>query len=308
MKLLKPNFWKTKINIFTIVLYPLTLLVTLYIEIKKKILKKSTFKIPIICVGNIYIGGTGKTPTAILIANELKKIGKNPAIIKKYYKNHMDEHNLIRKYFEKLILNKSRTEAIIKAIHDGHDISILDDGFQDYKISKNKNIICFNQNQKIGNGLIIPAGPLREKLNSISSNDIILINGKKDKKFEKTLSQINKNIEIFYSKYVLKNKNEFKNHKFLAFAGIANPENFFSLLNLNNFKIEKKLIFPDHYEFSKTELLKIIFDADKNGYKIITTEKDFLRIKKYNLKEINYIKVELVIEQKKKFIDRILNI
>ena len=131
------------------------------------------------------------------------------------------------------------------------DVVILDDGFQDHKIIKNFNIICFNQTQKIGNGLVIPAGPLREDLNSLSRADIILINGKKDKNFEKKIFKINKEVLIFYSNYKLLNLKKFRKKNLIVFAGIGNPSNFFDLLKKNKLKIKKKYIFPDHYDYKK---------------------------------------------------------
>ena len=107
----------------------------------------------------------------------------------------------------------------------GYDSVILDDGFQDYSIKKDLNILCFNKNQLIGNGLLLPSGPLREGLNSLERADIIIINGEKDSEFEKIL-KINKNLEIYYSIYNPVNLNEFKNKELLAIAGIGNPENF----------------------------------------------------------------------------------
>ena len=118
----------------------------------------------------------------------------------------------------------------------------------------------------------------------------------------------NKSIEIIYSNYRVQDIREFKNKNLFAFAGIGNPENFFSLLSENNLKIERKLSFPDHYEYNKTELLDIINYSKKKNLHIVTTEKDLFRIKKFNLKEIKPINVDLEIEKKEKFIKKILNI
>ena len=98
MIIAKPKFWDNKIGIYSIILLPLTLIILAYIFFKRKFTKEIKFNIPIICVGNIYIGGTGKTPTSILLAKELSNLGKKPVIIKKYYKNHQDEHELILVY------------------------------------------------------------------------------------------------------------------------------------------------------------------------------------------------------------------
>ena len=112
MKLSKPKFWDKKNSLNSLILIPFTLIILLIIFFKKKFTKSEKFNIPVICVGNIYIGGTGKTPTSIYLASELAKINKNPVILRKYYKSHIDEHNLIRKNFKNLILDHNRINGI----------------------------------------------------------------------------------------------------------------------------------------------------------------------------------------------------
>jgi tetraacyldisaccharide 4'-kinase len=305
MKLNKPKYWDVKNSFFSIFLFPVSLIVLALISLKKKITQSINFNIPIICIGNIYIGGTGKTPSSIYLARELLKLGKKPVILRKYYKSHDDEHRLIKRRTENLILCQNRSDGIREAEKSGFDIVILDDGLQDYKIKKNLNVVCFNQNQLIGNGLVIPSGPLRESLNSLKDADVILINGKKDNDFEEKLLNINKNLEFFYSFFKPKNIDKFENKKLLAIAGIGNPENFFKLLNQYDLNIEKKLIFPDHYEFTKDEIKNIIEDAKIKNLQVIMTEKDYFKIKKFNMPEIKYLEVSLEIKQKEKLIKKI---
>ena len=304
MILNKPKYWDKKIGIISILLFPITIIVLITNFFKKKITKSKKFNIPIICIGNIYVGGTGKTPTSIFLGNELKKLGRNPAILRKFYDAHADEYNLIKKYFNNLILNKSRLEGIKSEMHN-FDSIILDDGFQDYTIKKNLNIICFNQNQMIGNGMVLPSGPLRESIYSLKRANIILINGERNIKFEDKIFKINKNLEFFYSTYKPINLGEFKNKKLLAIAGIGNPENFFNLIENNDLRIDEKIIFPDHYKISKTEMQKILKKAEVKNYQIIMTEKDFFKIEKYKLKNIKYLKILLEINEHEKFLKRI---
>ena len=161
IKINKPKFWdKKNLSFFAVLLYPLSLIVIFVVNLKKLFSKEIDFKIPIICVGNIYIGGTGKTPTSIILAKELVGKGIRPVILRKYYKNHIDEINQIKNTFNHLIINKNRIDGINEAINKNYDTVILDDGLQDYKVKKNLNIVCFNQNQLIGNGLVIPSRPL----------------------------------------------------------------------------------------------------------------------------------------------------
>ena len=307
MQLNKPKFWDKK-SFLTYFLFPFSVLVMLFVYFKKKTTKSLKFNIPIICVGNIYVGGTGKTPTSIYLAKALSKIGRNPVILRKYYKNHIDEHEILQKNFDNVIINTDRTKGILEAINRKHDSVILDDGFQDYKIKKDLNIICFNQIQLLGNGFVLPAGPLRDNLNSLKKANLILINGKKDKKFEEKLSCINDSLKIFYSKYVPTNLDRFKNKKLLAIAGIGNPENFFKLLSENNLDLRESIVFPDHYKFKEEEISKIIKSAHQNNMHIITTEKDYYKIKKFNIKNIEYLKINLEIADKEKFLQKIKKI
>ena len=228
--------------------------------------------------------------------------------MRKFYRSHKDEHNLIKKKFTNLILSKNRIDGIRKAEREKYDSVILDDGFQDYKIQKDLSILCFNQNQLVGNGLVLPSGPLRESLNSIGSAQIILINGKKSEAFEKKILNINKNLEIFYSSYKPENIDQFKNKKLLAIAGIGNPDNFFQLIEENGLNINKKLVFPDHYEFNKTEIQNIKDEARDNNYQIIMTEKDYFKIKEFDIDNLEYLKISLEITDKEKFIKTIHNL
>ena len=168
------------------------------------------------------------------------------------------------------------------------------------------NIVCFNSNQLIGNGYILPAGPLRESLRSLIRANIIVINGDKKDAFEKKILNISKSLKIFYSHYLPTNINEFRNKKLLAFAGIGNPDNFFQLLLRYKLDIRKKIYFPDHYEYSEKDLEKINIESTKNNYTVITTEKDFHRIKKSGLNNLNYLKLEVIIEEEEKFMKEIL--
>ena len=211
------------------------------------------------------------------------------------------------KKFNSLILNSNRVQAIKEAEKKGFDVVVLDDGFQDHSFKKNLNIICFHSNQSIGNGLVLPSGPLRENLTSLKKAHIVVINGNKNHLLEKQILNISSNIEIYYSKYTPLNIKEFQNKKLFAFAGVGNPNNFFELLKENNLNVQKTLSFPDHYHFTKLELEKIKEEGLNNNFEIITTEKDFYRIKNYGFDNIKYLKIELQIHKKDKLIKQILN-
>ncbi len=303
IKLNKPKFWDRKVSFIATTLLPFTLIYIFLNNLKKIFTKDRKFKIPIICVGNIYLGGTGKTPTSILLAAELSKLGKRTVILRKLYKNHEDEYNLIRKNFKNLILRKNRVDGLKEAEKFNFEVVIMDDGLQDYKIKKDLKIVCFNSNQLIGNGLTIPSGPLRENLSILKNVKIVIINGNKEINFEKKILNINKQLKIFYSHYKPINLAQFKNKKLLAVAGIGNPENFFQLIEKYNLKIHKKLIFPDHYNFSKAEVQEIVNESKNKNYQIIMTEKDYFKVNKFNFENINFLKVSLEINEKERLIN-----
>ena len=311
MLLKKPRFWDYKhISFLAIVLSPLSFFVNIFNYIKLKISKKKNFSIPIICVGNIYLGGTGKTPLASEIFKITQSLGKNPAFVKKYYDYLKDEITMLKKVGTTFV-SESRKEAIEYLIKNKNDIAILDDGFQDFTIKKKFSVVCFNQKQWIGNGLVIPSGPLRERFAAINRADCIVINGQKDIKIENQIYKKNQKAKIFYSKYKAVDINIFKDKQICAFAGIGNPSNFFDLLRENNLNLIHTFSFPDHHHYSilDTEMLAgSLMEKEGKNKILLTTEKDYFRFSEdslINKLSIQYLKVELEIENKDNFIELI---
>jgi tetraacyldisaccharide 4'-kinase len=304
----KPNFWdKNKISFFSILLFPITILIKIVTFFKPYLVKNQKHPIPIICVGNIYLGGTGKTPLCIKIFSILKELGKNPAFIRKKYDDYEDEFELQKKTGP-IYQNKNRSMAIKEAIVAKINISILDDGFQDFSIKKNLSIVCFNEKKWIGNGLTIPSGPLRESLFALKRANCVVINGNKNNIIESELLKYNKELKIFYSKYRPLNIEEFKNKNVIAFAGIGNPDSFFSLLIDNNINILKKIKFPDHYNFSQKEIEKLVNQAQEKNATLLTTEKDYHRISKNYKNKISFLKILVEIKDQNKFTEEIKKI
>ena len=305
MRILKPKFWDQNYFTFSsLILLPVTLLYGIIIFLRKKLFSQKKFPISVICVGNLYIGGTGKTPISIEICKFLRELSQNPVVIRKKYQDQDDEIFLLKKY-SKVLVSKNRSEAISKAIEKKYNFAVLDDGYQDLSIKKDLSIICFHGNQKIGNGLTIPSGPLRESLKELKNCQIILINGKRDLEFELKLKRYNSKIQFFYYKYFPKNIENYKNKKLIAFAGIGNPENFFDLLKQSHLNIVKEISYPDHYTFNEKELNKLNELEKTFNAKLITTEKDFMRINPFIRKKYDFIKIAIKFEEEEKFKKRL---
>ena len=305
MKLNKPKFWDVpKISFWVIILLPLSFIFLLASFIRRALKIENKFQVPVICVGNIYVGGTGKTPLAAEIFKIVKSYGKNPGFVKKGY-DYLDDEIKMLKKIAKVYSNKNRREAINSLISSKHDVAILDDGFQDFSIKKDFSILCFNSQQLIGNGFIIPSGPLREGMKSIKRADCVLINGNKNLQFENKIKKINKNVKIFYSKYKIKNLDKFRNKKVIAFAGIGNPSNFFDLLKENNINIKKMNSYPDHHNYSEDDYKYLIEEKKEHDVLLVTTEKDYSRLSEKIKQNFECIEVDLEIENKNEFINLI---
>jgi len=308
MNFFKPNFWdKTEFSLFPLLLYPITLIIKLLTLLKPLLTKKNQCSIPVICVGNIYLGGTGKTPLSIEIYSILKNLNMNPAFIRKKYQSFQDEVKL-EKQTGPIYQNKKRIKAIKEAIQNNIDIVILDDGFQDFSINKDLSIVCFNENQWIGNGFTIPSGPLRENLSSLKRTNLVFIKGEKNTDIENKIYNENKKIKIYYTKYKPTNINDFKNKNILAFAGIGNPINFFDLLKKDNVNTIEEIKFPDHYNYSGKEIEDLINRAKEKNSILLTTEKDYFRINQKYKKNINFLKIKVEIENKDRFVEEIKKI
>ena len=307
MKLKKPKFWDYQSpNFLSYILLPLTfplIINNFLLNLKKNI--KENHKPKKICIGNIYVGGTAKTPLTIKIYQILNNLNIKTATIKKFYKNHYDEQKMLS---EKTILycEKTRIAALNKAIKDKVNVAIFDDGLQDKSINYDLRIVCFNNIKWIGNGFLIPAGPLREKINSISKYDLAFLNGneKDNSNLKLLLKKYNANIEVFESNYKVLNIKQFNiNEKYIIFSGIGNPDSFKQTLISNNIKITKEIIFPDHHNYTQKDIDYIRLQARQFNSKILTTEKDYTKIKSYKNDDIKYLKIELDIKNEDKLID-----
>ena len=300
MKLKKPRFWDyKKPNFISYLLLPFTfplIINNFFLKLKKNNTNNS--KIKKICIGNIYVGGTAKTPLTIKIYQILNSLKFKTATIKKFYTDHIDEQKMLTEK-TKLYCLKDRNMALNKAIKDNNDVVIFDDGLQDKSIIYDLEFVCFNNIKCIGNGLLIPAGPLREKIKSIKKYDAIFINGNEadNSDFKLLIKKYNKDIKIFESTYSPINIEKFDiNERYLVFSGIGNPESFKEILMKNKFNIIKEIIFPDHYNYTQDDIDEIKTQAKKLNATIITTEKDYTKINSSNYDDIKFLQIDLKIK------------
>ena len=318
-----PKFWYIKRDSFlSNVLYPFSLVFRVGTKIRNNTSKEKNAKLPIICVGNIVIGGAGKTPVALKIGNMLKKAGYNPHFVSKGYGGLEKNNTLVKDWHspksvgdEPLLLSEiaptwiglDRNKSFELANENGADCIIMDDGFQNPTLQKNFSIIVINGEQGFGNKRVIPSGPLRESINRGLSrtNLIITIGDITDsiiKKIPKHIPIIGANFKIKEDEMILKGK------KITAFAGIAYPEKFFSSLKLLKANIVDEISYSDHHIYSENDLLYLAEIANKNKSILVTTKKDMVRIPKAFRSLVNTIDGFIQLDDEKLLLEILTNL
>ena len=210
-----------------------------------------------------------------------------------------------------LFTSKKRINALNEAISQDYKIAIFDDGLQDTSIKCDLEIVCFNNLNWIGNGLTIPSGPLREDINNLIFYDNVFLNGNEEHliNIKNHIKKINPKININQGKYIPLNINSFnKEENYIAFSGIGNHKTFVNMLKNKNLKIVGDLEYPDHYQYSKKDFYEITNEAKKFNAKLITTEKDYLRLDTFDKTDILFIKSTLQILDENKLTKTIIDL
>jgi tetraacyldisaccharide 4'-kinase len=251
--------------------------------------------IPVICVGNITAGGSGKTPAAIMFAGLVKELelAKNPFFLSRGYGGNIKKgtmvdltmHNHRQTGDEALMLAKHATVVIAPdrvkgarmAADHGSDFIIMDDGLQNASIHKDLSVVMISGLTGFGNGKTIPAGPLREPLSSgLEKADIFILVGEDKTGALKYLPE-NKPL-VKTSLEAIHENSDIAGRNYIAFAGIAHPRNFFSRLESMGANLVGTRGFPDHHPYSEKEISSLWRQAGKSNAGLITTEKDFARL------------------------------
>ncbi len=298
-----PNFWNSH-NFYSYILIPFSIIYATISYIRIYFGKNSTVNIPVICIGNLTAGGTGKTPVSISIAQLLIKLGYKPNFISRGYGGTINneivdaqKHSVKQTGDEPMLLssvapvsiNSNRYKAAIKAIENQADILIMDDGFQNPSLHKDLSFLVFDGESGVGNGLPIPSGPLREffNLGAKRANAVIIIGQDKH-----NIAQKFTNLPIFNASITSKSPILHKNNV-IAFAGIGRPEKFYNSLVEHKIYPIKTINFSDHHFYSTKELNDLISMAKKYDAELITTTKDFVKIPKELQKEFTTLDISI---------------
>jgi tetraacyldisaccharide 4'-kinase len=300
-----PQFWSNR-NVKSAILYPASLLY--YLAYRGRVwLNKNPYKskIPVISVGNLIAGGSGKTPICIEIAKFLRSKNKSFCFLSKGYGGHfknvvkLDKNNsraetvgdepLILFNYGDTFIAKNRVKGLehINSNFD-YDYIIMDDGLQNPTFIKDRVVLVVDGNFGFGNGLILPAGPLRDRMKNVyKSIDLAVIIGDDRTGVSRILEK--HKVNFIGSKILVKNSDDFdKNTEYVAFCGLGRPEKFKKSLTENGLKIKKFIVFGDHYFYRS----KDINDLRKYDCKLITTEKDWVKLDEGDRATVNFLKIE----------------
>ena len=256
-------------------------------------------RIPVLCVGNYHGGGAGKTPTVLALTRILRELGETPVVLSRGYGGRLrgpvmvqpSRHSAADVGDEPLMLAshvsvavaRDRVDGVALATSQGASVILMDDGFQNPAIVKDASLIVIDSDRGIGNGYVIPAGPLRAPLApQLDRTDALIVVGRGT-----ASNAIAARIAAQPDKPVLSAQiapdpacvARLAGQRVLAFAGIGDPGRFFRTLRAAGIDVVREQTFPDHHPFSKGDLDALIADAGQEGLTLVTTEKDLARLR-----------------------------
>jgi tetraacyldisaccharide 4'-kinase len=287
--------------------------------------------LPVICLGNLTIGGAGKTPAALAVAQFLHAAHERPFFLSRGYGGRLagpvrvnpalhraadvgDEPILLAR-LAPTVVARNRVAGAAFARSAGASVIVMDDGFQNPSLAKDLSLILVDGRRGIGNGRVVPAGPLRVPLErQLDRAQALIVVGAPDGA-ARVIERAEKcKIPLFHGKLEPDRAvvNAIGRRKVLAFAGIADPEKFFATLAAAGIEVANRAGFPDHHRFSAAEALDLVVQARANNLMLLTTEKDLARLTgQPELQQLathaSALPVRLVIEEQDRLRQMILN-
>ncbi|MHC2465390.1 tetraacyldisaccharide 4'-kinase [Bradyrhizobium embrapense] len=254
--------------------------------------------IPVICVGNYHVGGAGKTPTVLALAKLLRELDERPVVLSRGYggalagpvKVDRDSHTAADVGDEPLmmaatlpvVVSRDRAAGLALARAQNASVILMDDGFQNPSVLKDTCLIVIDGTRGIGNGRVIPAGPLRAPLSpQLERTDALIVvgEGSAAQKIAADLASRGKPILSAHLRPDEASLNALRGQRVLAFAGIGDPTRFFNSLRASGIDVVRNTAFPDHHAFTRDEIAQLVADARGDALTLVTTEKDLARLR-----------------------------
>lgn len=284
-----PAFWQHK-NTLSTLLLPLGSLYEFASTFAALRTSPVTLPIPVICIGGITAGGSGKTPVALYFGKALKAKNVKAFYLTRGYGGSLKgpvrvdpaKHTAAQVGDEPLLLAQvlptikcaDRLAGAKLALKLGAECIVMDDGFQNPSLRKQLSVLVVDGRIGFGNGRIIPAGPLRERVKiALSRTHMVVIVNRTTHS-----PTFPKEKPIFAASTFPREPGMFKGKKIYAFAGLAYPEKFFEMISAMGAKIVATKAFPDHHPYTMDELNQLIVDATSQKAVLVTTAKDLMRV------------------------------
>jgi tetraacyldisaccharide 4'-kinase len=253
--------------------------------------------IPVFCVGNYHVGGAGKTPTVLALAEHLRAMGETPVVLSRGYGGRLrgpvmvdparhvaadvGDEPLMMSLRVPVVVARDRVDGVALAKSKTASVILMDDGFQNPALVKDCSLIVIDSERGIGNGLVFPAGPLRAPLSpQLALTDALVVIGDGEASKAIAADVVARGGPVFSAQLEpdAASVTELRGKRVLAFAGIGDPARFFRTLGDSGVDVVRGQTFPDHHRFRQSEIEALLRDAKAGGLTLATTEKDFARL------------------------------
>jgi tetraacyldisaccharide 4'-kinase len=293
----EPAFWHRPSSWISHLLRPLS---AIYGAVAALRLQRSGFEagVPVICVGNYHVGGAGKTPTVLALADFLRDLGERPVVLSRGYGGRLhgpvmvdvgrhsagdvgDEPLMMAGHLP-VAVARDRVEGVILAKSQGASLILMDDGFQNPAIAKDVSLIVIDSERGLGNGRVFPAGPLRAPLPpQLVRTDALVVIGNGHAS-DTVASAISEHAKPVFPAQLQPDPDavaRLAGKPLFAFAGIGDPGRFVRTLRASGLDVKRQRAFADHHPFSKDEIAALVTEAERDGLTLVTTEKDLARLR-----------------------------
>jgi len=270
----------------------------IYGRVARRIMDKRVRKavdVPVICVGNFTVGGSGKTPTALALASAAIERGLKPGFLSRGYGGGVHHATVVdlEKDTARLVgdepmllaakattvVSPNRAEGADLLVSEGVDLIIMDDGFQSARLVFDQALLVVDARRGIGNGCVFPAGPVRAPvIDQLRHADALIVVGEGDGADRMIRLAARAAKPIHLARLQPRNGAQFRDRNCLAFAAIGDPEKFFKTLEDAHVRLARCKSFPDHYPFTEDEIRELLAEAELYGLDLITTGKDYVRL------------------------------
>ncbi|WP_339764032.1 tetraacyldisaccharide 4'-kinase [uncultured Hoeflea sp.] len=308
-----PPFWWQSSGIQSAILSPFG---WIYGRVARRIMDRRVRKavaVPVICVGNFTVGGSGKTPTALALANAAIARGLKPGFLSRGYGGGVHHATVVdlTKDTARLVgdepmllaakattvVSPDRAEGADLLLDQGIDLIIMDDGFQSARLVFDQALLVVDARRGVGNGCVFPAGPVRAPvIDQVRHADALIVVGEGDGADPMIRLAARAAKPIHLARFQPRNSAQFRNRNCLAFAAIGDPEKFFKTLEDAHVRLAQRKSFPDHHPFTDDEAKELLAEAELYGLDLITTSKDYVRLQAGHGRALELVEKSSVLE------------